>query len=87
MDNIKILENKIPFRKELLNLYADVGWTAYTDEPERLEKAMNHSLKVWTAWKDRQLITLARVVGDGYTIIYIQYILVRELETIYSKEY
>ena len=35
-------------------------------------------MKVWTACEDDLLIGLARVVGDGYTIIYIQDILVLE---------
>ncbi|MDO5689993.1 MAG: GNAT family N-acetyltransferase [Tissierellia bacterium] len=64
--------------KETLNLYDDVQWTAYTDNPKQLESAINNSLKVWTVWKQDLLIGLARVVGDGYTIIYIQDILVLE---------
>lgn len=76
MAKIKIKENIIPNREQLVNLYDDVGWTAYTNEPEVLEKAVNNCLKVWTAWDGKQLVGLARVVGDGYTIIYIQDILV-----------
>ena len=76
MKNIKIKEDVIPTIEELLHLYNDVHWTAYTDEPDVLEKAIKNSLKVWTAWDDNQLVGLARVVGDGYTIIYIQDILV-----------
>lgn len=64
--------------KETLNLYDDVQWTAYTDNPKQLESAINNSLKVWTVWEQDLLIGLARVVGDGYTIIYIQDILVLE---------
>ncbi len=61
-----------------MKLYSDVSWTAYTDDPELLEQAVHHSLKVWTAWEDDKLIALARVVGDSHTIIYIQDILVLE---------
>lgn len=43
-----------------------------------MENALNNSLKIWTAWEDSLLIGLARVVGDGCTIIYIQDILVLE---------
>lgn len=35
-------------------------------------------MKIWTAWDDDLLIGLARVVGDGHTIIYIQDILILE---------
>lgn len=78
MKNIKIKENTIPKIKQLVNLYDDVQWTAYTNEPDVLEKAVNNSLKVWTAWDGEQLVGLARIVGDGYTIIYIQDILILE---------
>lgn len=78
MKNIKIKENIIPNIKQLVNLYDDVQWTAYTNEPDVLEKAVSNCLKVWTAWDGEQLVGLARVVGDGYTIIYIQDILVLE---------
>lgn len=78
MKNIEIKEDVIPTIEQLIHLYNDVEWTAYTDEPEVLEKALNNCLKVGTAWDGDQLVGLARVVGDGYTIIYIQDILVLE---------
>lgn len=78
MKNITIKENMLPSIEQLLDLYADVEWTAYTKEPAVLEKAVKNSLKVWTAWDGEQLVGLARVVGDGYTIIYIQDILILE---------
>lgn len=78
MKNIKIRENIIPNIKQLINLYDDIQWTAYTNEPAVLEKAVNNWLKVWTAWDGELLVGLARVVGDVYTIIYIQDILVLE---------
>lgn len=78
MKNIKIREDIIPNIKELMNLYEDVEWTSYTKEPEVLEKAVHNCLKVWTAWDEDKLVGLARIIGDGYTIIYIQDILVLE---------
>lgn len=30
-------------RSEIMNLYASVGWTNYTDHPQMLEKAYNNS--------------------------------------------
>lgn len=76
MKNITIKENLIPKIEQLMNLYEDAEWFAYTRYPEVLEKAVNNCLKVWTAWDEDKLVGLARVVGDGYTIIYIQDILV-----------
>ena len=74
--NIIFKEDCIPEMDAILKLYSDVGWTAYTDNPEKLLNGLNHSLKVWTVWDGEALIGLARVVGDGYTIIYIQDILI-----------
>lgn len=78
MKNIVIKKGTIPKLENVLNLYNDVSWSAYTSNPEQLEKALKISLKVWTAWEGDQLVGLARVVGDGCTIIYIQDILVLE---------
>ena len=42
----------------------------------KLKYAFAHSLKVITAWDGERLVGLVRAVGDGYTIVYIQDILV-----------
>lgn len=76
MKNIIIKENINPKTKDLLALYKDVEWTAYTKDPDTLNKAIHNSLQVWTAWHKDILVGLARVVGDGCTIIYIQDILI-----------
>lgn len=78
MQNIIIKEDIIPKIEQLIKLYEDVKWIAYTKNPEVLEKAVNNCLKVWTAWEGDKLVGLVRIVGDGYTIIYIQDILVLE---------
>ncbi|UUV98309.1 GNAT family N-acetyltransferase [Vagococcus luciliae] len=62
--------------KNLKALYDSVGWTAYTQDLIGLEKAITHSLYVVSAWYKDQLVGLIRVVGDGYTILYIQDILI-----------
>lgn len=61
---------------DLTALYASVGWTAYTDDPPLLARAVAASLHVVTAWDGSRLAGLARVVGDGLTIAYLQDILV-----------
>lgn len=79
MMNITIKQDIIPDLNQLLELYNDVEWSAYTNDPDNLKNAVDNSLKVWTAWDEDRLVGLARVVGDGYTIIYVQDILVMEI--------
>ena len=61
---------------ELLGLYTSVGWTNYTDNPEMLRNAYINSLKIYGAYVDNKLIGIIRVVGDGYSVIFIQDLLV-----------
>ena len=68
--------DRIPARAELVALYSSVGWASYTAEPDRLVLALRQSLRVATAWDDESLVGLARVVGDGVSIIYLQDVLV-----------
>ena len=61
---------------EILGLYESVGWTNYTDKPEMLRNAYLNSLKIYGAYVDDKLIGIIRVVGDGYSVIFIQDLLV-----------
>ena len=72
----EIRTDVIPCRARLLALYGDVGWTAYTRDMDRLERALAASLAVFTAWEGDRLVGLLRCVGDGETIVYIQDLLV-----------
>ena len=74
---ITIETKRIPCRDDLLKLYADAGWTAYTDHLDRLERGVSASLAVYTAWEGDALVGLLRAVGDGETILYLQDLLVR----------
>lgn len=67
----------VPTQTELADLYDAVGWSAYTRDPARLAAAVSASLSVVTAREDGELIGLARLVGDGLTIVYLQDILIR----------
>lgn len=78
MDKIIFKEDVIPNIEEVMSLYEDVGWSSYTSDMKNLKNAIDNSLKVWTAWDGDRMIGLARVVGDNYSIIYIQDILVLE---------
>lgn len=76
MKEIIIKDDIIPEREDLLTLYNDVEWSAYTSQPDQLVAGLENSLKVWTAWDGDQLVGLGRVVGDDQTIIYLQDLLV-----------
>ena len=57
----------------VLDLYASVGWSNYTNHPRRLEQAFHQSLFVMAAYDDdEELVGLIRAVGDGLTIVFIQ---------------
>ena len=62
--------------KEILPLYASVGWTAYTDHPETLKQGFENSLLTLAAYEGEELLGILRAVGDGHTIVFIQDILV-----------
>ena len=61
---------------EILRLYNEVGWTAYTEKPQVLEQGYKNSLLVLAAYENDELLGIIRVVGDGYTIVFVQDILV-----------
>lgn len=61
---------------EILPLYAAVGWTSYTDRPEMLRQAFRHSLLVMGAYEEDRLVGLLRAVGDGFSVVLIQDLLV-----------
>ncbi|MGB1248028.1 MAG: GNAT family N-acetyltransferase [Chitinophagales bacterium] len=77
MTTYKFTKN-IP-KPQILNLYTDAGWIAYTKDEEKLMRAIENSRDVFTAWEDENLVGLIRIVGDGETIIYIQDILVLQV--------
>lgn len=71
-----IRTDDLPTLDELVELYGSVGWSAYTRDPARLLRGVRASLGVATAREGDRLVGLARVVGDGETIIYLQDVLV-----------
>ncbi len=76
MTDMEIKEYTVYNENEILELYASVGWSAYTDEPEVLHKGFEHSMLVLGAYESGKLVGVIRVVGDGYTIVFIQDLLV-----------
>ena len=71
-----ICEYTTPDMNEIMNLYASVGWTNYTDHPDMLRAAYAHSLCTLAAYEDERLVGAVRAVGDGASIVFIQDILV-----------
>lgn len=74
--NIKISEYNNYKPEEILNLYDSVGWCSYTNRPDMLEHAFEHSLKILGAHDGEKLVGIIRAVGDGYSVLFIQDILV-----------
>ena len=63
--------------EEIFPLYGAVGWTNYTTNPTMLRNALEHSLFLISARDEEgKLIGFLRAVGDGYSILYIQDIIV-----------
>ena len=73
---MEIREYKIFNEAEILRLYRSVGWTAYTDHLEVLQKGFEKSMLTLAAYEGDQLLGIIRAVGDGYTIVFVQDILV-----------
>ena len=61
----------------LISLYESVGWSAYTNDPHKLTRAIAHSSLVISAWQEDELIGLIRCLTDKDTVAYIQDILVK----------
>lgn len=63
-------------RDEIQRLYSQVGWTAYTEDLNTLEQGFKNSLLVLASFENDELLGIIRVVGDGFTVILVQDILV-----------
>ena len=61
---------------DVLHLYQAVGWTNYTNQPQMLEQALSHSLAIYLALDGDAVVGLVRLVGDGFSSIFVQDLLV-----------
>ncbi len=61
---------------EILPLYTQVGWTAYTENMPMLERGYKSSLLVLAAYENSELLGIVRAVGDGATVVWVQDLLV-----------
>ena len=73
---IEYVERFVPDIESLNSLYNDAKFSLYTRNIDKLYKAIKNSLYVVSAWHNGRLVGLARIVGDGETIVYIQDILI-----------
>lgn len=73
---MEIKEYKNYKEDEILRLYSEVGWTAYTENMTALRCGYEHSLLVLAAYEGDDLIGIIRAIGDGFTVVFIQDILV-----------
>lgn len=73
---ITYTSNVMPSLGELLSLYDAVGWSAYTEDPARLQRSLNGSVHVVCARADDELVGVARIVSDFGTLVYVQDVLV-----------
>lgn len=60
----------------VLELYANVGWTKYTENPENLLIGITNSTYVVTIREGTKILGLARCISDDVSINYLQDILV-----------
>ena len=69
---ITIKKQEIVKLEDVLHLYQAVGWTNYTHQPEMLEQALPHSLVVYLAFDGEKIVGLIRLVGDGFSSVFVQ---------------
>ena len=73
---ITIKKQEIVKLEDVLHLYQAVGWTNYTHQPEMLEQALSHSLAIYLALDGDTVVGLIRVVGDGFSSVFVQDLIV-----------
>ena len=78
-------KKEIPAMTDLVALYSSVGWTNYTNNPTMLEEAVKASLWQLAVYDKEELVAYIRLVGDGYSVIFVQDLLVRPNHGIGTK--
>lgn len=68
------IENRLPTVSEFISLRAQTNWGVPT--PEIARTVLKRSLSGIVALDDNQIIGMARTVGDGHLILYIQDVVV-----------
>jgi len=74
---MQIAAERAPGREETVQLYDSVGWSGYTNDPEKLMRSLARSHLVLTARDSTgRLVGLARTISDGETVCYLQDLIV-----------
>ena len=73
---IKITKGTSVSIDDVLHLYQAVSWTNYTNQPQMLEQSLTHSLAIYVARDGEKIVGLVRLVGDGFSSVFIQDLIV-----------
>ncbi len=73
---IIIRKQEIVKLEDAFYLYQAVSWTNYTNQPQMLEQALSHSLVIYLALDGDAVVGLIRLVGDGFSSILVQDLIV-----------
>ena len=73
---ITIKKQEIVKLDDVLHLYQAVGWTNYTNQPQMLAQALSHSLATYLARDGEEIVGLVRLVGDGFSSVFVQDLIV-----------
>ena len=73
---ISVRKQDVVKLEDVLHLYQAVGWTNYTNQPQMLEQALPHSLAVYLALDGEKIVGLIRLVGDGFSSVFVQDLIV-----------
>ena len=73
---ITIKKQEIVKIEDVLHLYQAVGWTNYTHQPQMLEQALSNSLAIYMALDGDAVVGLVRLVGDGFSSVFVQDLIV-----------
>ena len=73
---IKIIKETSVSLDDVLHLYQAVGWTNYTNQPQMLAQALTRSLAIYLARDGEKIVGLVRLIGDGFSLVFVQDLLV-----------
>ena len=60
----------------VLEIYESVNWQNYTNDVNKLKSALTNSHKTYVFYQENKVRELIRTISDGFTICYIQDLLV-----------
>jgi GNAT superfamily N-acetyltransferase len=75
-DSVTIREGLDVGAEDLVALYEELGWRAYSRDPEGLARGLRNSTWAASAWDADALVGLIRVLSDEVAIAHVQDLLV-----------